>query len=152
MLLAGSNGSGKSTIFDVLSLLKRFLTRQRATGEVFAGDSITRWDSRNKQTFELTVESEGQDFDYRLVVEHDLDRSQSRVFHERLTAGDTLLYSMRILRPICIGTTVLADRLFQRIGRARSSQRSAIDPTSKTWFAFAIECAGFICLRPIRFE
>lgn len=92
VLLAGSNGSGKSTVFNVMYLLKQFLTRQMSTGEVFAANSITSWDSRNKQTFELSVESEGQLFDYRLVVEHDIDRSQSRVFQERLSAGNTLLY------------------------------------------------------------
>lgn len=73
-LVLGANGAGKSSIFDVLSLLRDFCVR----GEVpdrsppaarFGGPSRTRWQDVPEQTFELDVTGNGGTYRFSLVLD-----------------------------------------------------------------------------------
>lgn len=72
-LLVGRNGSGKSTIFDVLSLLRDFCVRgepaEKPPGIWFGASSRTRWQDVREQTFELDFEGNGGKYEFRLVVD-----------------------------------------------------------------------------------
>jgi len=54
-LLLGRNGSGKSTVFEILHLLKRFILDRSDTTDLFTPQSRTRWDQRDEQTLELDI-------------------------------------------------------------------------------------------------
>lgn len=95
VLLAGRNGSGKSVVLYVLWQLHRFLSHQDTTEKLFPPKTLTAWDRRDNQTFELTILDGDEEFDYRLVVEHDALRRHCRVSHERLHASGTLLYEYK---------------------------------------------------------
>lgn len=95
VLLAGRNGSGKSAVLHVLWSLHRFLVHQSTTDSLFPPQTLTAWDRRDKQTIEMTIGADDQEYGYRLVVEHDNSRRQSRIFHERLSVGDRLLYEYK---------------------------------------------------------
>lgn len=68
-LVLGPNGGGKTTLFDVLALLRDFCALGLAAEWRFGGLTRTRWQENDTQTFELAV-SRGQGrFTFRLVVD-----------------------------------------------------------------------------------
>jgi len=55
-LIIGRNGSGKSTVFEVLALLRDFAARGYPCEDRFVGRTRTRWQPEvKKQRFELDV-------------------------------------------------------------------------------------------------
>ncbi|NQT85878.1 ATP-binding protein [bacterium] len=91
-LMLGDNGSGKTTVFDVLETLRDFLTQGTESARAFPTSSLTAWDTRNEQSFELGVAGNGGQYDYRLVVEHDRDRNRNRIKTETLEFDQKPLY------------------------------------------------------------
>ena len=83
-LILGANGTGKSSIFDVLLLLRRFITGQEKLAKLLEPSSLTRWDKRIQQTFELDLEGNEGLYNYKLVVEHKIETNQTRVRSETL--------------------------------------------------------------------
>jgi predicted ATPase len=83
-LLIGANGTGKSSVFDVLKALCEFVKPQGFGLAVFPANSLTRWQDNNRQTFELDVELGELTVCYRLVIEHDPRRRGSKVVEESL--------------------------------------------------------------------
>ncbi|MCK4340891.1 MAG: ATP-binding protein [Phycisphaerae bacterium] len=90
-LLFGENGTGKSTVFEVLSKLRDFLLG-KPTRETFLSSSLTAWQTRPEQTFELDVEYTGTAYNYKLVIEHDRAKDQARMREETLSVQDNVLY------------------------------------------------------------
>ncbi len=90
--LVGANGSGKSTIFDVLSFLQDFLLEGQTYPSV-AWRSLTRWVTRSDQSLELDVEAPGfGSFRYKLACNHDVKRFSTATKTEELFFGDQILY------------------------------------------------------------
>lgn len=89
-LLLGPNGTGKTSVLDVVFALRQLLDgRARITDEdVFPTRTLTRWQIRNVQTFEIDVRVDGDFFRYRLEVEHDQSNRRARIILERLTHQD----------------------------------------------------------------
>lgn len=94
-LLVGPNGSGKSSVLDVLFALRQLLsgTAKITDPNVFPSRSLTRWQNRSVQVFELTVSLEGEaDMTYRLEVEHEADSRQAWIKLETLTVEGEPLF------------------------------------------------------------
>ncbi len=88
-LILGANGSGKSSVFEVLSLLRTFLLRGATVEELFSARSLTRWQSSTTQTFEIELSDRGGRFLYRLEIEHRLpDRGTAPAAPFRPALGD----------------------------------------------------------------
>ncbi len=68
-LLLGENGSGKSTIFEVLSKLKSFILGQLPANEVFSWTDSTRWLSNLNQKFEIEISYKKNVYLYTLEIE-----------------------------------------------------------------------------------
>src|SRR5690349_7367365 len=68
-LLLGPNGSGKTTILDVLELLRDFCALGIAPELRMTGASRTRWLDHPVQTFEMDVTGNGGLYTFRLKVE-----------------------------------------------------------------------------------
>jgi energy-coupling factor transporter ATP-binding protein EcfA2 len=68
-LLLGENGSGKTTVFDVLGRLRDLIVLGRPASEMFSY-TRTRWETRYVQRFELDVQSQGGTYRYVLEIEH----------------------------------------------------------------------------------
>ena len=67
-LIYGGNGSGKTSLFEALNLLRGFVVAGLRTDEVFHDWTLTRWDRRAIQTFEIEVQGNGGHFTYRLEL------------------------------------------------------------------------------------
>lgn len=85
-VLVGPNGGGKSTIFEILRALQRFLTAGEDANACFPPWSRTRWDSRPVQRIELETEESGCIYSYSLAIQQDPSGKTPQVQEERLTA------------------------------------------------------------------
>jgi len=72
-LLLGPNGVGKTAVLDVIFALRELLagTRKVTDKNVFPSATLTRWQSRAVQVFEVDVELDEDPFRYRLEIEHE---------------------------------------------------------------------------------
>ncbi|HRA89007.1 MAG TPA: AAA family ATPase, partial [Planctomycetaceae bacterium] len=86
-LLLGENGSGKTSVFDVLDALREIITKGEPTETAFPVESLCKWraDSDGLQEFGLGVQGNGGDYQYTLKIEHELPRGiKNRIKSERL--------------------------------------------------------------------
>jgi predicted ATPase len=81
-LLLGENGTGKTTVFDVLHRLQEFLAGNAKVLAVFPSADLTRWQSNAVQRFELELSLDGSIYSYALVIEHDEDRRRTKIKSE----------------------------------------------------------------------
>jgi len=90
-LLLGENGTGKSTVFEVLRKLKHFITEGTDLSD-FSPNSLTRWQQSPLQSFELSVSIQGQNYRYKLSIDHNKQKSLSRIQSEQLFVNEQLLF------------------------------------------------------------
>jgi energy-coupling factor transporter ATP-binding protein EcfA2 len=83
-LILGINGSGKSVFLEVLRGLRDFAVVGYKADEVFTSETLTRWQTLPRQTFELEVTGNGGTYTYTLWVEVQDDEHHSRVLKEAL--------------------------------------------------------------------
>ena len=98
-LLVGSNGSGKSSVLDLLSALRQLLSGKGKVSDpdVFPTRSLTRWQDRTFQVVELTVDVEDTgDLTYRLEIEHEKESRRARITLESLTVDQQPLFEFRL--------------------------------------------------------
>jgi len=91
-LLYGNNGTGKSTTFEVFSLIRQLVTWGGTTEQVIPGNTLTMWQTRPEQIFEIDIEDELGVFHYRLIIEHNRSIGKNRIKNESLKVDDTILY------------------------------------------------------------
>ena len=94
-LLLGENGSGKSSVFDVLEALREIVTKGEPTERAFPVESLCKWraESDGTQTFSLSVEGNGGTYHYTLTIEHELPRGvKNRIQSESLLFNDQKVY------------------------------------------------------------
>ena len=97
-LLLGDNGSGKSTIFDVLNLICRFIRLQGSTEEIFSWRNCPiglKNSEKLLQTFEMELEGNGGRYLYHLSIEHDPENGRNRMKAERLSFNSSPLFDFQ---------------------------------------------------------
>jgi predicted ATPase len=96
-LLLGPNGVGKTSVLDVVLALRQLLagTAKITDPWVFPTSTLTRWQKRNMQVFEIDAALEGNDYRYRLEVEHDSTNRRARVELEQLELRGAPLFRFR---------------------------------------------------------
>ncbi len=96
-LLMGANGTGKSSLFDILYRLRRFILNEERVGDLFSESDVADLIGKKKerQTFEVDVEGNAGLYRYRLVLEHDLEHLRVRMDEETLTFNGHPLFSFR---------------------------------------------------------
>jgi len=75
-LLLGENGSGKTSVFDVLDALREIITKGEPTETAFPVESLCKWraESDGLQEFGLGVQGNDGEYQYTLKIEHELPR------------------------------------------------------------------------------
>ena len=100
-LFAGANGAGKTAILDAIFALRQLLggsakvADPKADPEIFSARTLTRWQSRRVQAFELEAELAGEVLIYRLEIEHEANSGKARVLLESLKTDSGILFSFR---------------------------------------------------------
>lgn len=80
-LFLGANGSGKSTVFEVLQKIQAFVGGGNKAN-IFKSTDLTRWQTLQIQRFELEILGNGGCYKYELGI--GFDREKSYVEYERL--------------------------------------------------------------------
>ncbi len=93
MLLLGTNGSGKTSLFDILFCIRRLVVDNAKVFEVFSTDDLTVWVDSQEQIFELHVEGNGGTYIYRLIVMHQKELGKLRIDKETLSYDGKPLFS-----------------------------------------------------------
>src|SRR5208283_5326676 len=68
-LMIGRNGTGKTTVCDVLAALRDIAVRDLPLEGFLGGKTRTRWQNVAEQRFELDVKGNGGEYRYTLVVD-----------------------------------------------------------------------------------
>lgn len=140
-LLLGANGSGKSSVFDVIMLVRNFACSTMTATEAFPRASLTAWDTRSDQTLEIGIKGNGGQYTYRFVVEHNMDLHRNRLKHEFLAFDGITLYEFKDGKAHLFrddgspGPTFPVDWSRSILGTMSSSR----DNTRLTWFKDRIE-------------
>lgn len=94
-LLFGLNGVGKTSILEVIFALRQLLVGgARITDpHVFPQRTLTRWQRRDIQTIEVSLDLDGDSFSYRIEIEHYRKEKKSRIRLERLLTDRGPLFS-----------------------------------------------------------
>jgi predicted ATPase len=90
-LLLGPNGTGKSSLFDVLHCIYRLQSGWSGVEELFPAWSRYREDPEHPQRFTIEATLAGTPFTYEPIVEHDR-RERAWIAGERVHGGGQLLY------------------------------------------------------------
>jgi predicted ATPase len=94
-LLLGPNGTGKTAVFEVLEALRDFILDGAASMSAFPRRTLTAWDRRPEQAFELDLKGKGGEYSYRLVIEHGRPARRNRIIYEHLTFDKRVLYQFK---------------------------------------------------------
>jgi predicted ATPase len=122
-LLLGKNGTGKTSVFDVLYKIQQFIAGNGKVLALFPGADLTRWQtsyqsssnsypfvssgsnpigyggetlspqSSSTQRFELDLEIAGANYAYSLLIEHDDERRRAKVKSETLLLDGKSLFT-----------------------------------------------------------
>ena len=93
MLLVGSNGSGKSSLWEALAGLQDIIVQGAPVDNVFPTRSLTRWlGDQPIQRFAMDLEQGGDAYHYELELLHDLTRRVASIRREQLLANGGMLY------------------------------------------------------------
>ena len=93
-LLLGPSGVGKTSVLDIVYALRQLLSGDAKVTDrdVFPNRTLTRWQSRNLQVFELDVLLQSETYTYRLEVEHEREQRIARIRSETLTVDGNPLF------------------------------------------------------------
>jgi predicted ATPase len=85
-LLLGPNGVGKTSVLDGVYAIRQLLNGEAKVTDknVFPTPTLTRWQNRNKQVFEMDVVLDFGEVTYRLELEHERATRKARIGLERL--------------------------------------------------------------------
>ena len=83
-VLLGRNGTGKTSVLNVLSKIQNLVVKGSKVDEVFPTRDISLGGQRNEQRFEIETHLDDETYRYSLTVQHDLSRGKMRVWEETL--------------------------------------------------------------------
>ncbi len=106
-LFLGANGSGKSTVFEVLTKLRRVIVDEEKVANIFDGTDSPRWFKHEESDirFELDIEIENSIYTYLLVIELGewWDDTQSIIKEESFHSNKKMLVEAKDKRTILSG-------------------------------------------------
>ncbi|MHC5828778.1 MAG: AAA family ATPase, partial [Nostoc sp.] len=88
-LFLGGNGTGKSTVFEVLRKIQTFVSGSKNLEEIFEYTDCTRWQTLPIQRFELEITGNGGHYKYEFAIRYNQDKNH--VEYERLWFNNQIL-------------------------------------------------------------
>ncbi len=160
-LILGRNGTGKSSAFDVLGVLRALITEDASVADLLGPRTLTRPFGRLDQRFEIDVDNNGAAYRYSMAVEYTEKRDKWRIDQEMLQfrePGESGWHRL-FARPspddghlfrddTSEGPTVLLD--WNRSGLARILPRG--DNTRLTWFKERVARIHCVRINPCQMQ
>jgi predicted ATPase len=95
LLIVGSNGSGKTSLWEALAGLQDLVVRSAEAATTFPTRSLTRWLPGDPvQRFAMDMQIDGAAYHYEIEIVHDVARRLASIRHEQLTADGKALYEL----------------------------------------------------------
>ncbi|MCY4507321.1 MAG: AAA family ATPase [Acidobacteria bacterium] len=94
-VLLGPNGSGKTSVLDILRRIQALVARGARIEEAFPARDLSLLQDREDQRFELDLETDGGSYRYILGIQHDRDRRRMRIRVETLEHDGNPIFSFR---------------------------------------------------------
>lgn len=95
-LVIGRNGAGKTSVLDVLAMLRDLAVHgKHGVEDYLGGNTRTRWQDVAEQRFELDVKGNGGEYRYTLVVDEKGSPPRPRVRQETLDFSGKPLFSFQ---------------------------------------------------------
>jgi predicted ATPase len=121
-VLLGPNGSGKSTVLGLFAKLRDFILGRGTSTELFPPESLTRWDQRTEQIFELGLQLDSGKYLYRLRISHRPEQALNKVVEEKLTLDGQPLFAStdqqtQLYNDLGIGPQLMPDWHISGISR-----------------------------------
>jgi energy-coupling factor transporter ATP-binding protein EcfA2 len=91
-VLMGNNGAGKSASLQCLGHIRKLIIGEGQIRDYFDKRSLTRWDKRTNQTFELEADLPQGNYVYKITIEHGTDSELCRVSFESLSCSGKPLF------------------------------------------------------------
>ena len=91
----GANGTGKTSVFEVLRRIQALVARGERVDECFPSEDLSIGQDRAEQRFELDLQVDGGSYRYVLAIEHGLDRRMMRIAEETLEHDDQPIFEFR---------------------------------------------------------
>lgn len=91
-LILGPNGSGKTSLFDLLMALRDVCVFGNSPELFFSGPSRTRWQDISEQIVEIDISGNGGTYRFRLVVDMWGAPSRPRILKEELYFSDKPIF------------------------------------------------------------
>ena len=94
-VLLGPNGSGKTSVLQVLRRIQALVVQGAKVNEVFPASDLSLTQNRDEQRFELDLQVDEGVYRYVLSIEHHRDRRRMRISEESLTHDDRRIFDFR---------------------------------------------------------
>ena len=151
-LWMGANGMGKTSVLEVLQCVQDILSGKYVE-TVFPSSTKTRWMTLPEQTFRIMLEIDGHEYEYRLSVIHENDRS-CRINEEKLIWNNRVFYhydgtQSRLFRIHRDTHEVELGTAFSH--RAQRSLISSLDESEGNWplIKFRENVCSWLIIQPI---
>lgn len=95
-IFLGANGTGKTSVLNVLRKIQDLVVRGSKVDEVFPGRDLSLGQRGNEQRFELEVQVDGHAYRYVLTLEHDRERGRVRIKKETLEHDGNPLFAFNM--------------------------------------------------------
>lgn len=92
----GANGTGKTSVLEVLRKIQDLVARGRRVEEVFPARDLSLGQDRNTQHFSIEACIDGQSYRYELTVEHDRTLDKMRISQEILQHDGRPIFELRM--------------------------------------------------------
>ncbi|HLP88707.1 MAG TPA: AAA family ATPase [Nostocaceae cyanobacterium] len=150
-LFLGNNGSGKSTVFDVLQKIQTFVSGDKKLEGIFKLDDCTRWQKNPLQKFELEIDGNGGIYKYKLGIEiNENDKRQILISYENLYYNEQALFKKNDDKAIIYSDdfSVISDFPFSLRQSILTLITSDFNKTKITWFKERLERLFIIQVLP----
>ena len=94
-VLLGPNGSGKTSVLQVLRRVQALVARGAKVEEAFPTSDLSLTQHRDEQRFELDLKIDEGVYRYALAIEHDRGRRRMRISEESLRHEDRRIFDFR---------------------------------------------------------
>ncbi|WP_437726412.1 AAA family ATPase [Sorangium sp. So ce861] len=93
LLVVGSNGSGKTSLWEALAGLQDLIVRSTEAASAFPTRSLTRWLNGDPvQRFAIDMDLDAETYHYEIEIVHDIARQQASIRREKLACSGKTLY------------------------------------------------------------
>jgi predicted ATPase len=152
-LLLGYNGTGKSSVFDVLYGIRAIVVDNSDVKDIFSTDTVTKFGDSPEQRIELDIETEHGTFKYALLVSHRIEDKTAEITSEALELDGNQIYSFAdgsVTLHSYDGSQAKATFQFSSQRSYLSSFESKTRLSGLTIFKEFIELCGVLRLDPAR--